>query len=95
VEQITKISFSKLAEKQILKSPTHIKEALDIWIETIQRFGVWETRKMKGYHDEPLKGHRNGQRSVRLNRSYRVIYKESEECTITIIVILEVNKHDY
>lgn len=47
----------------------------------------------KGYHDEPLHGDRRGQRSVRLNRSYRAIYIELEEGQRLLVV--EVNKHGY
>lgn len=53
-----------------------------------------ETRKIKGYHDEALQGDRWGQRSIRLNRSYRAIYTE-EKGVIHLIIILEVNKHEY
>ncbi len=55
--------------------------------------GIHEVRKFKRYHDEPLKGNRVGQRSVRLNRAYRAIYVELES-EIEILVI-EVNKHEY
>jgi proteic killer suppression protein len=48
-------------------------------------------RRIPGYHDEPLKGKRKSQRSVRLNRSYRLIYTESD----MTILVLEVNKHEY
>ncbi len=51
-------------------------------------------QKIKGYHDEPLKGKRKGQRSIRLSKSYRAIYtiKKNE---IEFVSIEEVNKHDY
>jgi proteic killer suppression protein len=55
--------------------------------------GIWESRKIPGYHDEPLRGDRQGQRSVRLNRAYRVFYIEADN-KIEILVI-EVNKHEY
>ncbi len=41
--------------------------------------GLSEVRKVPGYHDEPLKGQRKGQRSIRLSRSYRAIYVIEEE----------------
>ena len=49
----------------------------------------------KGFHDEPLKGKRQGQRSVRLNRAYRAIYVEHETGEVELIEVLEVNKHEY
>lgn len=85
--------MTKFAEKQLTKLPRNIKEALRYWAETIERIGLREVRKLSGYHDEPLKGDRKGQRSVRLNKAYRAIYIETNE-SIEITVI-EVNKHEY
>lgn len=90
-----KVTYSKFAGKQIEKLPHYIKEALYLWVKTIEEIGPEETRKIKGYHDEPLKGARSGQRSVRLNKAYRAIYAEKETEELTLISIIEVNKHDY
>lgn len=90
---MTRVTIAKFAEKQLNKLPFYIKEALRYWAETVERQGILEVRKLKGYHDEPLKGERKGQRSIRLNKAYRAIYIESE-CGIEICVI-EVNKHEY
>ena len=54
-----------------------------------------EVMKAKGYHDEPLKGERRGQRSVRLNQAYRLIYTRLDRGEIVIVGVQEVNKHDY
>ncbi len=89
----TKVLISSFAEKQLSKIPKHILESLRYWVETVELIGIRETRKLKGYHDEPLKGQRRGQRSIRLNRAYRAIYTESNN-EIQIIV-LEVHKHEY
>ena len=50
---------------------------------------------MNGYHDEPLKGRRLGQRSIRLNKAYRAIYELKNNGTTELVHIEEVNKHDY
>lgn len=89
------IHFTKYAEKQVSKLPIHIKKSLQYWIATIFKIGLKETRKIPGYHDEELSGKRINQRSIRLNRGYRVIYFENDEGEILIITILEVNKHEY
>ena len=52
-------------------------------------------RKLPGYHDEPLKGDRLGQRSIRLNKAYRAIYIQEKDGAINLIIIEEVNKHEY
>ena len=85
--------LSKFAEKQLKRIPFNIKEAFQYWVYAVEIQGVSEVRKRAGYHDEPLKGERKGQRSVRLNRSYRVIYVETLEGLE--ISVIEVNKHAY
>lgn len=67
---------------------------LQAWIDEISHHGLSETRKIPGYHDEPLKGRRKGQRSIRLNIAYRAIYviKKSK---IDFVEVQEVNKHEY
>ena len=90
---MTEVLVHRLAERQIDRLPKHLQESLRNWVETVERNGIRETRLLKGYHDEPLKGRRAGERSIRLNRSYRGIYVE------TIIglklLLIEVNKHEY
>jgi proteic killer suppression protein len=54
-----------------------------------------EVRKIKGYHDEPLKGNRAGQRSIRLNRAYRAIYEIRKDGATELVNVEEVNNHDY
>ncbi|ASD63980.1 type II toxin-antitoxin system mRNA interferase toxin, RelE/StbE family [Bdellovibrio bacteriovorus] len=93
MESRTQVRISRFAEKQLKRIPSHIKEALRYWAESIELIGLSQTRKLPGYHDEPLKGDRKGQRSIRLNRSYRAIYVETVK-EIEIIVI-EVNKHEF
>lgn len=85
--------MTRFAEKQLNRLPVHIVEALEHWIEIVEQFGIYKIRMVPGYHDEPLKGQRSGQRSIRLNRSYRALYIELEN-TIELRVI-EVNKHEY
>lgn len=90
---VTVVVITKFADKQLKKLPTPIKETLRYWAESVERFGIREVRKLPGYHDEPLKGDRKGQRSVRLNRAYRAIYIET---MVGIeITVIEVNKHEY
>ena len=89
------IALTRGAEKDIIKVPNYIKEKLLLWVDSVERLGLIKVRTIPGYHDEPLKGDRSGQRSVRLNKAYRAIYIENEQKEIVIISIIEVNKHDY
>ena len=91
---IYRVIISKKAQKDIQKVPHYIADKLDEWIESIETDGLQETRKNPGYHDEPLKGKRQGQRSIRLSRSYRAIY-EIRKQGIEFVSIEEVNKHEY
>lgn len=65
------------------------------WAQSVELKGLREIRKLPGYHDEPLKGVRLGQRSILLNIAYRAIYTEEQDGTISLIIIEEVNKHEY
>lgn len=64
-------------------------------MERVEFFGIEEVRKIKGFHDEPLRGQRSGQRSIRLNRSYRAIYVQKLSGELVLITILEVSNHGY
>ena len=92
---IFKISLTKKAERQLKKLPQHIALKLAAWVEDVGRIGLSEVRKVPGFHDEPLKGERQGQRSIRLSKQYRAIYVLDREKKNVHIQILEVNKHEY
>jgi proteic killer suppression protein len=89
------VHFTKFAAKQLGKLPRSIQEAAYLWKEAVEQLGLPETMKSPGYHDEPLKGDRKGQRSVRLNRSYRLIYIRFDKGEVVIVGVQEVHKHDY
>ncbi len=90
-----KIILSKLAKKQLKSTPNYIQRKFDYWCDLINTIGLLESRKYKGFHDEALIGKRKGQRSVRLSKSYRVIYIEINDRKYDFIKIIEVNKHEY
>jgi proteic killer suppression protein len=81
--------------KQLKKVPRHVVDALQAWADKVEVFGMAETRKIKGYHDEPLKGDRKGQRSVRLSKQWRAIYEEYDHGEVRLIVVEEVTPHAY
>jgi proteic killer suppression protein len=92
-----KVEINSKAIKDIKRLPKHIVINLRTWIATVSKIGLLQTRKLKGYHDEPLRGDRKGQRSVRLNKAYRAIYKQHDNGNIELnyIEVIEVNKHKY
>ncbi len=89
------IILTSTAKKQLRHCPEYIARKFAYWINLIQSLGLREACKYKGFHDEPLKGYRLNQRSVRLSKAYRIIYRELTPTAYEIIEILEVNKHDY
>ena len=89
------VSLSRRAENDLKKLPEHIVLKLWSWVEAIHHEGLRSVRKLPGYHDEPLKGIRKRQRSIRLSKAYRAIYRVDESSIPEIIEILEVTKHEY
>ncbi|MNL64914.1 hypothetical protein D3C87_1891840 [compost metagenome] len=90
---MTKVFLSKRFERDLEKIPEYLKGKALLWVRLVQDYGISEIQKRPGFHDEPLSGKRLGQRSVRLNRAYRLIYWVLEDRVK--IELLEVNKHDY
>jgi proteic killer suppression protein len=95
MKDIYNIKLSTKAKKDLKKIPLPIVLKLQAWIDAIGHKGLNEIRRIPGYHDEPLKGKRQGQRSIRLNIAYRAIYTINKEGVIHFVEIEEVNKHEY
>ena len=92
---ITKVVWSKQVAKQLDKLPDPIVRKFYAWVTAISLSGVLAVRKSQGFHDEPLKGKRLGERSIRLNIAYRAIYIEKHDGTLEFLEVIEVNKHEY
>jgi|SRR6185437_4669346 len=95
INDIFNVKLAKQAQKDLKKTPFHVAYKLQAWIESIEHSGLNKIRQIPGYHDEPLKGIRYGQRSIRLNKSYRAIYIIINNSIIEFVEVQEVNKHDY
>jgi len=89
----TEIKPTRFFEKQLDRVPANIQDKVSAWAFSVRLLGLLEVRKRPGLHDEPLHGSRLGQRSVRLNKSYRLIYRELNG--VILIELLEVHKHAY
>jgi toxin HigB-1 len=77
------------------KVPLLIRVSFDRWVALVESEGIDEVGKLKSYHDEPLRGDRKGQRSIRLNLAYRAIYEIVDEERVSFLEVQEVSKHDY
>ena len=91
---IHRVLLSKRALRELEGLPAYVAMKLQAWKDGVEGFGLEEMRKRPGFHDEPLKGERKGQRSIRLSRSYRAIY-QIVKGQVVFVLVEEVNKHDY
>lgn len=95
MNKISRVVLGKQVVNELDLIPIYIVKKFRGWVLHVELFGIRETRLIKSFHDEPLKGKRSGQRSIRLSQSYRAIYIELLNNEIEIIKVIEVHKHDY
>lgn len=91
---IRKVVVSRAADKQLKGLPKHIATKFLAWVDDVEDRGLEEARKVPGRHDEPLKGARAGQRSIRLNDSYRAIYVIRKD-EVEFVSVEEITNHKY
>jgi len=89
------VEIAPSAQKQLRSVPRHVVRKLMLWIAAVEHDGLAEVRKASGYHDEPLKGRRKGQRSIRLSRQWRAIYVVSSKGVAELVTVKEVTLHAY
>jgi proteic killer suppression protein len=88
------VDLSLQAKKDLREVPQHIRDKFEGWVRVVEKEGLRQVQKVSGYYDEPLKGKRKGQRSIRLNRAYRAIYVIRRK-EIEFLWAEEVTKHEY
>ena len=79
--------------KVIRKLPIAVVEHYELWKRIIELEGPSGLRKIKGLHDEALKGEWRGARSSRLTRQWRIIY--SVEQVSLAVYVIDINPHNY
>jgi proteic killer suppression protein len=72
-----------------------VVDKLLAWVEAVEEDGLEATRRVPGFHDEPLKGKRRGQRSIRLSRQWRAIYEIRTDGNAQLVSVEEVTPHVY
>jgi proteic killer suppression protein len=92
---ITRVELNKQAKKSLLSCPLQVQKKLRVWVASVQQLGLEEARRAPGYHDEPVRGDRVGQRSIRLNAAYRAFYVMRADGTVEFAEVIDVNKHEY
>lgn len=91
----TSVWVSKKAAKALLKSPLQVQQKFVLWQIKLETEGLRSTRKISGFHDEPLQGTRKGERSIRLSILWRAIYVERSKGEIELVEVIEVTPHAY
>lgn len=92
------VVLSKKTQRALKRCPRHVVMKLLGWVDLVEHEGLDRARKIPGYHDEPLRGQRKGQRSIRLSRAWRAIYvivAMADATEGSFIEVIEVSKHDY
>jgi len=75
------------------KLPVQVVKKYELWKDIVFRHGPDKLRDFSGFHDEQLKGEREGQRSSRLNIKYRLIYKVEKD--VVKVSVIDINAHKY
>ena len=90
-----RVVLTDQAKKDLRKLPEGVRWKFEFWVKQVTLSGIAQVRKIPGFHDEPLKGDLQGQRSIRLSRSYRAFYRVFKDHVIQLVSVEEINKHDY
>jgi proteic killer suppression protein len=91
---IKTVVLTERAKKDLRAVPTQVLDKIEAWVQSVEAIGLEEVRRIPGFHDEPLKGKRKGQRSIRLNRAYRAFYVVRKGA-VEFASVEEVSKHEY
>ena len=83
----------KRVSKQLDSLPKDVLKRYEKWKDIVAISGPQGLRKIKGLHDESLRGEWKGHRSSRLRQQYRVIYRIEKDKVL--IQVLNVTPHDY
>ena len=84
----------RAVERDLLRTPKPLVIKFQKWIDDIERYGLEEVRKVRGWHDHTLKGDRAGQRAIYLNKQWRAVYV-IEGAGVKIVRVIEVHPHAY
>ena len=80
-------------KKVVEKLPLQVVKKYELWKSIVFRHGPDKLREFPGFHDEKLKGDREGQRSSRLNIQYRIIYSIEKE--VVTVYVIDITPHKY
>ena len=73
--------------------PEEVLKRYEKWKDIVDLSGPEGLRRIKGFHDEALRGKWKGHRSSRLGLRYRVIYRISRD--IVSVLVIDLTAHGY
>ena len=79
--------------RQLKGAPQEVLKRYEKWKDIVRLSGPAGLGKIKGFHDESLRGEWKGHRSSRLGLQYRVIYKTVKDKVM--IQVVNLSPHDY
>lgn len=88
-----RIEEHQRVEKQLDTVPREILKRYEKWKDIAMLSGPLGLRRIKGFHDEALRGEWQGYRSSRLGLQYRVIYRLLPKQSL--FRVEHVTPHDY
>ncbi len=83
----------KLVQKVLKRTPKEVLIRYEAWKRIVEFQSPSGLRRIKGFHDEALKGKWKGYRSSRLGSQWRVIYKVQKN--FCKVYVFEINPHKY
>ena len=93
---INRVVITATAKKDLKTAPGRIAEKLNAWDYAVERVGLDEVRKIRGFDDHSLAGDRAGQRAIRLSKQWRAIYTlERDTAKVVFVAVQEVTPHKY
>ena len=81
------------ADKSLKKAPAEVLKRYEKWKDIVMISGPSGLRRIKGRHDEGLRGEWRGHRSSRLGLGFRIIYRV--EAQQVLVEVVDVTAHDY
>ena len=79
--------------RQLKGAPKEVLKRYEKWKDIVVLSGPAGLRRIKGFHDESLRGEWKGHRSSRPGLQFRVIYKTLKDKVM--IQVVNLSPHDY
>ncbi len=79
--------------RRLHKLPLDVLQKYEKWKDIVRISGPTGLRRIRGFHDEALRGEWRGHRSSRLGAQYRLIYRVVTDDVL--VFVIDLTAHDY